>query len=233
MKVQWFVFPVVFGFLACAAWAGESIDLFNGKDLKGWTFDISGKGVKPEQVWSVKDGILVCTGKPAGVIRTEKEYGNYELVLEWRWPKGGKPGNSGCLIHCSEPRNWGPWPKCLEVQLMSGDAGDFWMLGEKIQVAGKKPKGRRWENLTDGSEKPIGEWNTMKIRALGNKVTVWVNGEKVNEGVGCSASKGAICLQSEGGEIHFRKVRLTPMKAPAAESGNKAPKKAPAAKPKK
>ena len=188
--------------------------MFNGKDLSGWTFDVSGRA-KPEQVWSVRDGILVCKGKPPGVIRTKKSYGDYELVLEWRWPKGGKPGNSGCLIHCSEPRHWGPWPKCLEVQLMSGNAGDFWMIGEKIRAAGKKAKGRRWENMTDGSEKPVGEWNTMKIRAVGDRVTVWVNGEKVNEGEGCTASKGAICLQSEGAEIHFRKVQLTPLDHPA------------------
>jgi len=197
--------------------AGEPVQLFNGKDFTGWTFDISREGVKPERIWSVEDGILVCKGKPAGVIRTEKDYGNYELVVEWRWPEGKKPGNSGCLIHCSEPRSWGPWPKSLEAQIQSGDAGDFWMLGEKIQRPGQKPKGRRWPNMTDGSEKPVGEWNTMKIRAEGDKVTVWVNGEKVNEGVGCTATKGAISLQSEGAEIHFRKVELTPLDVPEPE----------------
>ena len=219
MKVEWIA--SVFLGIAGMARAGEPIELFDGKDLNGWTFDVSGENAKPEQVWSVHDGILVCKGKPAGVIRTEKGYGNYELVVEWRWPKGKHPGNSGCLIHCSTPRNLGPWPKCLEVQLMNGNAGDFWMLGEKIQVPGKKPVGQRWPNTTDGSEKPVGEWNTMKIRAAGDKVSVWVNGEKVNEGTGCTAQKGAICLQSEGAEIHFRKVQLTPLKPPQPEKPKK------------
>ncbi len=211
------------------ALAGRPVELFNGKDFTGWTFDISKKKVKPEQIWSVKDGILVCKGKPAGVIRTEKEYGNYELVVEWRWPKGKKPGNSGCLIHCSEPRATGPWPKCLESQLQSGDAGDFWMLGETIKRKGPGPQGRRWPNFTDDSEKPVGEWNTMKIRAEGGNVTVWVNGKKVNEGTGCTADKGAICLQSEGAEIHFRKVELTPLDLPPVKEKPGAGK--PAAKP--
>ena len=211
------IFAVLFSAMAGAALAGGPVRLFNGKDFAGWTFDISKEGVKPEQIWSVRDGMLVCKGKPAGVIRTEKEYGNYELTFEWRWPKGKTPGNSGCLIHCSEPRVLGVWPKCLEVQLQSGDAGDFWMLGEKIAVKDGKQKGRRWLNMTDGAEKPIGEWNTMKIRAEGGKVTVWVNGEKVNEGTGCTAVKGAICLQSEGAEIHFRNVELTPLDLPPVQ----------------
>lgn len=195
--------------LTGAVVAGEPVALFNGKDLGGWKLEVDSG--EPEAVWSVKDGIVTCMGKPRGVMRSEGEFADYEVVVEWRWPKGKKPGNNGLLIHCSKPKSMGPWPKCIEVQLMNGNAGDFWMINEKIEGSGEN-KGRRWMNSTDDSEKPIGQWNVMKVRAEGDKVTVWVNGTKVNEGKNCSVSKGAICLQSEGAEIQFRKVELTPLK---------------------
>lgn len=192
--------------------AAETIQLFNGKDLSGWEFDVK-DGADPLDIWSVKDGILFCTGKPAGVIRTKKYYSNYELTLEWRWPEGSKGGNNGCLIHSQSPRELGIWPKSLEVQLASGNAGDFWVIGCTIDVEpDRKPaKGRRILNLTDNSEKPIGQWNTMKILSQDGAVTVWVNGDKVNEGTNCSLKEGAISLQSEGAPIQFRKVELKPL----------------------
>lgn len=203
------------GCLCCATLpaAGKVVPLFNGKDLSGWTFDVENEP-DPKEIWSVQDGVLICKGKPAGVIRTKEFYDNYELTLEWRWAPGTKGGNSGLLLHSSEPRQMGIWPKSLEVQLMSGNAGDFWQIHETIDVpADRKPdEGRRIPNLTDGSEKPVGEWNTMKVVSKDGSLTVWVNGEKVNEGTNCSAKKGAICLQSEGAEIHFRKVELKPVR---------------------
>lgn len=196
----------------CAA-APEA--LFNGRDLAGWTFDVIDPEVKPEAVWSVADGLLVCKGRPPGVIRTAKEYSDYELTLEWRWAPGLKPGNSGLLVHASKPREMFVWPKSLEVQLGSGNAGDFWMIGEQVTVAGATPQGRRWLKRQESTEKPPGEWNIMRVRCQGDRITVWVNGVLMNEGSALSATKGAICLQSEGAEIHFRKVELMPIKAGA------------------
>lgn len=194
------------------AHATEPIQLFNSRNLNGWTFDLK-EEVDPTSVWSVEDGILICKGKPAGVIRTEKGYDNYELGVEWRWAPGTGGGNCGVLVHCSTPRQLDIWPKSIEVQLGKGDAGDFWMIGETIEVAaGREPKqGRRILNLTDDSEKSVGEWNTMVIRCEGKNISVWVNGDQVNEGSDCSVSAGAISLQSEGAEIHFRKVELRPL----------------------
>lgn len=192
--------------------AGDPVSLFNGKDLSGWTFDVN-DNADPKSIWSVQDGLLICKGKPAGVIRTGKDYGDYELTVEWRWAPGTEGGNCGVLVHCSKPRELGIWPKSIEVQLASGNAGDFWVIGETIRVSDEHEprKGRRILNLTDDSEKPLGEWNTMRVRCEGGSITVWVNGDKVNEGVDCSVSRGAICLQSEGAEIHFRKVALKPL----------------------
>jgi hypothetical protein len=82
------------------------------------------------------------------------------------------------------------------VQLGNGDAGDFWVIGTTIDIedADKRRTDRRHLNLTDGSEKPLGEWTTMEITARGDDVTVKVNGELVNECTNCSETEGAIAL---------------------------------------
>jgi hypothetical protein len=144
-------------------------------------------------------------------MRTIDDYADYELTVEWQWAPGGKSPNSGILVHASKPREMHVWPKSIEVQLRSGDAGDFWVIGETLQVEGTTPEGRRWVNMSDSAEKPVGEWNTMKIRCEKDTLKVWVNGVLVNDAKALSVTKGAICLQSENDEIHFRKVELTPM----------------------
>jgi hypothetical protein len=197
--------------LPAIALAAEPQALFNSKSLDGWTFDVIDPAVKPEAIWSVADGLLICKGRPPGVVRTEKEFSNYELTVEWRWAPGKKPGNCGVLVHASKPRKKFIWPQSLEVQLASGDAGDFWMIGEKVNVANQTAQGQRWLKRGESAEKPPGEWNTMKIVCKNDTITVWVNGTLMNEGTGLTATKGAICLQSEGAEIHFRKVELTPL----------------------
>ncbi len=193
---------------------GGSVKLFNGKDLSGWTYDLRDSNAKMEDVWHVEDGVLVCKGRPVGYLRTKQSYGNYRLELEWRWPAGTPGGNSGVLIHAGKPRTLGIWPKSLEVQLGKGDAGDFWVIGTTIQIPNqeKRRKKRRHLNLTDDSEKPIGQWNKMVIEAKGDRVRVWVNGDLVNECSDSSVTRGAICLQSEGAPIHFRHIELTPLK---------------------
>jgi hypothetical protein len=200
--------------------AAKPIPLFNGKDLTGWTHYLWDSQAKQQDtttpasaVWSVEDGILVCQGKPIGYLRTEKEYENYRLTLEWRWPAGTPGGNSGVLVHTTTPNALGPWPKSVEVQLAKDNAGDFWVIGTTIEVpnAETRRQGRRHINLTDGSEKPIGEWNKMEIECRGDEIKVWVNGDLVNHATHSSATRGAISLQSEGALIHFRNIYLTPL----------------------
>jgi len=188
----------------------SEVRLFNGKNLDGWTHVLSDDSVKPDQVWSVEDGVLICKGKPAGYLRTKDDFENYVLTLEWRWKPSTKGGNSGVLVHTSTPDQIGVWPKSLEVQLAANNAGDFWVIGETITIDNPEGriKGRRHLNLTDDSEEPVGEWNQIEITCKGNDVIVKVNGELVNEAKDCSVSKGAICLQSEGAEVHFQNVLL-------------------------
>ncbi len=196
--------------IAAAPAMAEDEKLFNGKDMAGWTYFLDDKSKKMEDVWSVQDGVIVCKGNPAGYIRTEKEYENYVLELEWRWPAGKKPGNSGVLVHTTTENALGVWPKSLECQLGSGNAGDFWVIGTTLSVFNAKMRSmdRRTVNLTNGSEKPIGEWNKYVIVCSGDTVTCVVNGDVVNYGWKASQPKGAICLQSEGAEIHFRNITL-------------------------
>ena len=203
----------------------ESIALFNGKDLTGWHADIPALDNNPDgdSAFVVRDGNLVSLGNPKGHLITDDEYKDYRLEVEYRFP--GKPGNCGVLVHSSTPRAlYKMFPKSIEVQMMHNNAGDFWCIVEDITVPemekrrGPKEKwgitegkARRIVNLTDGSEKPLKEWNTMVVECLGDAVKVWVNGDLVNHGTKCTATKGQIALQAEGSEVEFRKVELTPI----------------------
>lgn len=184
--------------------------LFNGEDLSNWDFELSDESAEMSDVWSVEDGIIICKGTPAGYLRTQKPYGDYELTVVYRWAPGTQGGNSGVLLHASTPRELGIWPKCLESQLEAGSAGDFWQLGETIEVAdaATRQKGRRIIRHTDDVENPLGEWNTMIVRCDAADVSVTVNGTPTNSGSRGSAESGAICFQSEGAEIHFKTILL-------------------------
>jgi hypothetical protein len=83
--------------------------------------------------------------------------------------------------------------------------------GPKENWGGTEDKLRNIKNLTDNSEKPVGEWNTMVIECVGREIKVWVNGDLVNYGFDCTAEKGQIALQAEGSEVEFRKLFLTPI----------------------
>lgn len=208
------------------ATATKPHSLFNGKDLTGWTVDVPHLDKNPDakHPFIVRKGMLVSLGNPGGHLVTEATYQNYRLEVEYRF--AAKPGNCGVLVHASTPRAlYKMFPKSIEVQMYHKNAGDFWCIAEDITVPnmekrrGKKEnwgivegKGRRILNLTDGSEKPAGEWNSMKIECLSDAVKVWVNGDMVNHGTNCTAKSGKIALQAEGSEVEFRKVWLTPIK---------------------
>lgn len=199
--------------VAAMCLSAEPVELFNGRDFTGWTYVLDDPSAKLEDVWSIRDGVIHCKGKPRGYLRTERDFENYTLTLQWRWPPGTEGGNSGVLLHATEPNAIGVWPKSLEAQLAKDNAGDFWVIGTTIEIDNPEGRimGRRHLNLTDGSERPIGEWNDYKIECRGDEVTVWVNGDLVNHARKSSATRGAICLQSEGAPVEFRNIRLVPL----------------------
>lgn len=209
----------------------EQVTLFNGSDLSGWHWDVPAMDYNPDTVmpFIVREGLLVSLGTPGGHLITDSVYQNYRLEAQYRF--AGEPGNCGVLVHASTPRAlYGMFPKSIEVQMMHENAGDFWCIVEDIEVPdmetrrGPKEnwgitegKERRILNLTDNSEKPVGEWNTMVVECFGNEVKVWVNGDLVNHGFNATASSGQIAVQAEGSEVEFRKLMLAPISGLSSE----------------
>lgn len=200
----------------------EPISLFDGESLAGWHMDVPDLEADSSLriPFIIRDGLLVSLGTPEGHLITDKKYKNYTLELDYRF--AGEPGNCGILVHASEPRAlYDMFPKSVEVQLMHSNAGDFWCIQQDIQVddmeSRRGPKAdwgvsegkeRRVRNLTDDSEKPLGEWNHIKIICQDDKITVWLNGDLVNDGYGATAQEGQIALQAEGAEVEFKNIFL-------------------------
>ncbi|SHJ90351.1 protein of unknown function [Tangfeifania diversioriginum] len=223
MKTTISFFLILFIAAACTNSEPESISLFNGENLSGWHVDVPAMDNNPEAInpFIVRDGMLVSLGTPGGHLITDSVFQDYRLEVEYRF--AGEPGNCGVLVHASTPRAlYDMFPKSIEVQMMHENAGDFWCIVEDITVPdmeerrGPKEewgitegKARRILNLTDGSENPVGEWNNMVVECVDDEVKVWVNGDLVNYGYDCTATKGQLAVQAEGSEVEFRKLELT------------------------
>jgi hypothetical protein len=196
MKKLTIVSIVAAATLSCSTLSqNRTISLFNGRDLTGWHVDVPKMDNDPnvKSPFIVRDGMLVSLGTPNGHLITDAVYQNYRLEAQYRF--AGKPGNCGILVHASTPRAlYDMFPMSIEVQMLHENAGDFWCIIEDIKVPdmekrrGPKEKwgvtegkARRILNLTDGSENPVGQWNTMIIECLGNaiKVPKW-NSENCN-----------------------------------------------------
>jgi hypothetical protein len=190
--------------------AKDTINLFNGKDFEGWHMYLKDMDADPKDVWKVRDGAIWCTGKPTGFLRTKKEYSDYKLVFEWRWPE--KPGNSGALLHMSSEEKI--WPLCMEAQLMNNRAGDLIGMGCSFNENKAKKGGpiSYTPRMNDSNEKMPGGWNTYEIVCNGDTIELKVNGKLQNKATGVSIRKGFIGFQSEGVPIMFRNFKLTPLK---------------------
>ena len=180
---------------------------------KGWVHFSSEPTSQLNATWQIpkdqdvtkdpKDIVLVCHGKPDGYIRTEKEYENFELYLEWKYPADPN-GNSGILLHTIEKDMI--WPKSIQVQLHRPTAGSvFPSNGAKVD--NPLP--------TKDLSVPVGDWNKCLIVCLDGKISVTLNSHKIGEVTGCMPQKGCVGLQSEGSEIHFRNLSIKPL--PPAE----------------
>jgi hypothetical protein len=197
-----------------------SISLFNGKNLDGWTAVSQDPSLPANAVWSVRDGILVCKGEPLGYLASNRKFTNCQVELDYRWAPGQKPGNSGIFFRVNGPTR--ALPRCIEVQLQHGNAGDIMGL-QGMPLRGPADRFQTVANhavagdiaivkRSEGAEKPAGEWNHVKVVVQGNDVRVWFNGRQINEATGAPILAGPVGLQSEGGEVQFRNVRLTPLR---------------------
>ena len=185
-----------------------TVMLFNGKNLNNWVFHLKDPAVDPAKVFTVQDGVIHIKGDPFGYMRTKESYSDYKLHVEWRYPV--ELSNSGVFIHGQGADTI--WLKCIECQLKAGSAGDFVCMNGSDMNERKDKSNRVIKKLAESNEKPVGEWNTMEVTCKANTIEVTVNGVTQNKGTNLNISSGSICLQSEGKEIEFRNVFLTPLK---------------------
>jgi hypothetical protein len=188
----------------------QTENLFNGKDLSNWNFVVKDNAAAPEDVFSVQDGVILIQGEPFGYMYTKKKYSDYVLELEWSWLE--KATNSGIFLLIADPKN--PFPNGIECQLKAGSAGDLVLLGGsdlaeyKLPADGVRPAFPVVSKQKASNEKAVGEWNKAKIEVKGGVITVYINGELQNKGTN-KVKAGYIGLQSEGGQVQFRNVKLT------------------------
>ena len=193
-------------------------DLFNGRDLSGWV-NVN----TDEDTWSVRDGLLVCSGHPIGVMRSEEQFENFILHVEWRHMESG--GNSGVFAWSTGTVAEGRrLPMGLEVQMLELDWVKLhkqkdgtlppiaYVHGELFGAGGLKttpdnPRGSRSKSIENRC-KGKGQWNVYDVVFVDGVVKLSVNGKFVNGVSNASVKKGYLCLESEGAEIHFRSIRI-------------------------
>ncbi len=188
-----------------AASSTEKVMLFNGKDLSNWAFLLKDPSVDASEVFTIKNDVIHISGDPFGYMRTREAYSNYALHAEWRYPI--EATNSGVFIHVQQPDSI--WPKCFEVQLKAGNAGDFLCVGGTDMNERTDKSTHVVAKLAESAEKPVGEWNKMEIICISDNIDVMLNDVLMNRASGVSLKEGHICLQSEGKAIEFRNVYLT------------------------
>ncbi len=209
------------------------VDLFNGKDLSGWV-DVN----TSPATWSVNnEGHLVCSGQPIGVMRSDRMYENFVLVVEWRHMQAG--GNSGVFLWSDARPGKNRLPMGMEVQMLElewpyiharkdGTPQPLaYVHGELFGAGGMtatpdNPRGNRSKSLENRCLGK-GQWNRYVIVAVDGTVKLSVNGKFVNSIRNASIRKGYLCLESEGAEIHFRKVSLMELPGGLADQSNTVP----------
>jgi hypothetical protein len=195
----------------------QFVDLFNGKDLTGWI----NVNTDPD-TWKVKDGLLVCSGHPIGVMRSAKQYENFVMHIEWMHMEPG--GNSGVFAWSNaQPDPESRLPNGVEIQMLELEWPNLnkqngvtppiaYVHGELFGVGGVKttpdnPRGERSKSVENRCL-GRGQWNTYDVVAVDGVIKLSVNGKFVNGIRSSTQKKGYLCLESEGAEIHFRNIRI-------------------------
>lgn len=198
----------------------SSITLFNGKNLEGWSIHIrhadkSDPKLDPKGVFRVEGGVIHVSGEEFGCLTTEKDFADYKVSLEFKWgekrwpPREKVVRDSGILVHVVGPDK--VWPRSVECQIQEHDCGDFYLVdGATITINGKIEK--RYRKKSEDAEKPNGEWNKVEVVCDGGTVANIINGKSVNTGTDSNPARGRILLQSEGAEVYFRNIVLTPLR---------------------
>lgn len=167
----------------------------------------TGEEAAGERVWRVEeDGlgerVLICSGHPRGFLRTEASYGDFELRGEWRYLKDAD-GNSGFLVFTQAEERI--WPTSVQIQLHQPKAGSIFPSGDA--------KTDNVLELEMGAAREPGQWNECRIVCRAGTVTMEMNGRRVGVVTGAMPSAGHVALQSEGAEVHFRRLRIRRLKS--------------------
>jgi hypothetical protein len=188
-----------------------SVALFNQKDFTGWTFCMK-DNADPLKTWSVTNGVIHCTGKPIGYLRTTQIYSNYFLTVVWRFIKiAPKADNTGVLVHIQPPDK--VWPMCVQVQGKHDHQGDlFLMEGAEAKEHRGMNKNTPVPMQGPSQENPVGEWNKAETVCRDGMVESFINGKFMNQITDCTINSGFIGIQSEGGDIEIRSIYFSPLK---------------------
>ena len=214
MKALFYISLVVVCISSCT---DKKQTLFNGENLDGWTIFVedSTNTINPEEFFYVNDGMIETVGVPMGYLRTLKEFSDYHLHVEWRYPE--EPTNSGVCLHTTGPDQI--WASHFQAQLKYEDAGVIILNGvglkatssDSIYVGTEEVK-PQVPNQNPTNEKPAGEeWNSYDIICKGNTIEVSVNGLLQNIATNLNVTKGGIGLQAEGSKIQFRNIWIEPV----------------------
>ncbi len=201
MKNKLLTFGFVFLF-SINSYSKTNKSFFSSTDVTKWEFVIKNKQVPPSALFALDNGILKITDASTGYIRTKKEYKNFTLSVEWRWTKTA--ANSGVLIHIQP--NDTIWPACYQVQQKADAAGDIicmsglWAKECTDKVKFTVPK------MNASNEKPVGEWNSLKVISKNRTLEVYVNNQLQNKISGMTARKGFIGFQAEGKPLEFKNL---------------------------
>ena len=184
--------------------------LLGDKDLAGWRFHLGKEVAENDGTFTVKDGILICSGKPSGYIYTPKSYSDYTLQFElaFKRPEGLKSdsdfrGNSGCLIHVAEKNALGVWPRSVEVQGANRSLGLILPIPRSLKCTRTFDK-----EASAKARKPVGEFNKVEIEVNGGDMVIKLNGVVVSTVGDCELTEGPIGFQSEGAETHWKNIRI-------------------------
>lgn len=184
--------------------------LLNGTDLSGWVLVNT-----PTDTWKIQDGMLVCSGKPVGEIRTEKMYQNFILEVEWRHMVPG--GNAGIFVWADDITAKGvPFHRSIEVQVLEhayGQSQHHTTHGDIFPIHGAvmtpiNGRGGSRAFPTEERSLPSPQWNHYRIECNDGTMALSVNHKLVTQGKDASPRQGYICLESEGGVVHYRNLRI-------------------------
>ncbi len=214
LRVLCVVLAAMFG--PRATRADEPLEpMFVDAELSGWVLTNT-----PPETWNFKDGVLYCTGKPIGEIRTAKMYQNFVMELEWRHmvPRG----NAGIFVWADDITARGvPFHRGIEVQVLENEYGNtrgYSTHGDIFPIHGAtmtpvNGRGGSRAFPTENRSNPSPQWNHYRIECRDGEISLAVNGKVVTQGKDCVPRKGYICLESEGGVVEYRNVRIRELPA--------------------